>query len=427
MENFALVAKYFALSLPFFLVAVLSEKLYGYLKGNDTVPFIDAISSGYSGITMMIKQLLGLSVTIVTYSFLVTHFSVYTTKAALVNYIIAFIALDFSFYWGHRISHRVNYFWNVHLIHHSSEEFNLACALRQAISDFIHAFTIFLLPAALLGVPAKVIAVIAPLHSLAQYWYHTRLIGKLGWLEYIIVTPSQHRVHHAMNPLYLDKNYSAIFCIWDRMFGTYQQELDTEPPVYGITRPARTYNPITINFQHLMLMIKDAWRTNNWFDKLSIWFMPTGWRPQDVAEKFPVNSIENVHVYEKFSTAVSPSLLGWSMTQFFVLLFLFFYVLLNAGLLGMDGLFVFGLFILVQVYSATELMNGNKAARWYALCSTIICLGICHVDATFFNVNKVSGILPYLLMLYFVCQSIVAFIFSTRFMGNNSAAEVQIM
>ena len=112
----------------------------------------------------------------------------------------------------------------------------------------------------------------------------------VGFLEYILVTPSHHRVHHAINKEYLDKNLSQIFIIWDKLFGTFQKELNEVPPVYGVKRPVRSWNPIFINFTHLMLLIKDAWRTNNWYDKLRIWFMPTGWRPKDVENEFPAFS-----------------------------------------------------------------------------------------------------------------------------------------
>ncbi|MBK6273839.1 MAG: sterol desaturase family protein [Saprospirales bacterium] len=111
------------------------------------------------------------------------------------------------------------------------------------------------------------------------FWYHTQLIGKLGFLEKIIVTPSHHRIHHAINPIYLDRNFGGILIIWDKLFGTFQEELPDEKPIYGITRQVSTWNPIKINFIHIMLLIKDAWRTNSIKDKFRIWFMPTGWRP----------------------------------------------------------------------------------------------------------------------------------------------------
>jgi sterol desaturase/sphingolipid hydroxylase (fatty acid hydroxylase superfamily) len=279
---------------------VLLEKLWGVLKGNDTVPASDMISSLSSGMTNVTKDVLGLSVAIISYGWLVNKVAITHISSGWQTYVVAFIALDLAGYWVHRISHEYNFFWNNHIIHHSSEEFNLACALRQSISSIVRIFALFLLPAALLGVPANVIAVIGPLHLFAQFWYHTQHIGKMGFLEYIIVTPSHHRVHHAINPIYLDKNYSQIFIVWDFLFGTFQEERADTPPVYGVTRPVRTWNPIKINFMHLFLLIKDAWRANALWDKLRIWFMPLGWRPADVAAKYPVYKIEDVYHFEKY-------------------------------------------------------------------------------------------------------------------------------
>lgn len=405
------IGKYFAISMPFFLIAVLGEKLYGYLKKNDTVPFMDTISSGYSGITMMWSQLLGLSIIVFPYSLLVEKFSLFQINATWLNYCIAFVALDFSFYWGHRLHHQINYFWNSHLIHHSSEEFNLACALRQTISNMFVVFTIFLIPAAILGVPAKIMFFITPIHQLLQYWYHTRHIGKLGFLEHIIVTPSHHRVHHAMNPIYIDKNHSAIFIIWDKLFGTFQEELDTEPPVYGITRPAQTYNPILINFQHLALLIKDAWRAEKWTDKFTIWFRPTGWRPEGFEEKYPVKKIDDVFHFEKFNPSASSGLIFWNIVQFFFIYLMSIYAFFNASHIGINNLFIFAAFIFVQIYSATEMMNRNKWAPMFSVICIIVSLGIYFYDTTFFGLHNISESLVLTILLYFVFQAIATYLF----------------
>lgn len=273
-------------AMPAFLALVLMEKAYGVWRKRDTYRNMDMISSLSSGITNVVKDVLGLSVSILTYSWLVKHVALFEVKSTFWVYAIAFMALDFSGYWTHRIAHQVNFFWNKHAIHHSSEDFNLACALRQSISSFVNLFTIFLLPAALFGVPTEVIAVIAPAAFFAQFWYHTQHIGKMGFLENIIVTPSHHRVHHAINPEYLDKNHGQIFIFWDKLFGTFQEDPES-PPVYGITRPVNTWNPIKINFQHLWLLIKDAWRAQQWRDKLRIWFMPNRLAPAGHEEKYP--------------------------------------------------------------------------------------------------------------------------------------------
>ena len=175
----------------------------------------------------------------------------------------AFLVQDFTGYWMHRLNHRVNIFWNRHIIHHSSEEFNLSCALRQSISETFRFSAILVIPAALLGIPTKIFAILGPIHLFMQFWYHTRLIDKMGFLEKIIVTPSHHRVHHAINPEYLDKNYGQILIIWDKLFNTFQEEIREISPVYGTLRPVSTWNPILINFKHMFQLCRDAWYAEN--------------------------------------------------------------------------------------------------------------------------------------------------------------------
>ena len=258
-------------AIPIFMIMMAVEILYGHYKKYQTYTFMDTISSLSSGMTNILKDSLGLVLVIISYPYIMEKISIMEIEASYLLYVVAFVCIDFASYWNHRLNHSVNIFWNRHVIHHSSEEFNMACALRQSISAWIGFGALFLIPAAILGIPQKVIAILAPLHLFAQFWYHTRHIGKLGWLEYIIVTPSQHRVHHAINPIYIDKNLSAIFCIWDRMFGTFQEELESEPPVYGVLKPVSTWNPIFINFQHAYHLFLDAYHTKRLKDKFRLW------------------------------------------------------------------------------------------------------------------------------------------------------------
>lgn len=363
--------KILLIAIPSFLVLVLLEKLYGWYKGHDTVRNLDMISSLSSGITNVTKDVLGLSVVVISYGWMVRNLAVTSVDSGFLTYFIAFMALDLSGYWTHRIAHTYNLFWNNHIVHHSSEEYNLACALRQSISVFFRIFTFLLLPAAILGVPQSVIATVAPLHLFAQFWYHTRHIGKLGWLEHVIVTPSHHRVHHAINPEYIDRNYSQIFIFWDKLFGTFQEELDSVPPVYGITRPVRTWNPIKINFQHLGLLIMDAWQTRAWRDKLRIWFMPTGWRPADVAEIRPVDKIENVYDFEKYDTPAGIPFHVWCWVQLLAMLAFITWFLGHIAEIGTPGIFVYGGFIFLSIYSMTESMDRNPLSIGWELLRVI--------------------------------------------------------
>lgn len=358
-------AQILLIAIPIFLGLVGIEKAYGHFVKNDTVPVIDAISSLYSGITNIVKDILKISITLISYEFLVNKFAILHIPNTIVVYIIAFVVIDFHGYWIHRWSHQINFFWNKHAIHHSSEEFNLACALRQSISSFVNIFTFLLIPAAVLGVPAQVVATILPIHLFMQFWYHTRHIDKMGFLEKIIVTPSHHRVHHAINPEYLDKNHGQIFIIWDKIFGTFQEELPHVPAVYGITRPANTWNPIHINFQHLSLLIHDTFKAKNWGDKWKLWFKPTGWRPKDLEEKMPVFKIENVYEMQKYSTPLNKKQYTWIVIQFFLMAFFLFDFLGNIGTLGIPKIYIYGFFIFATVYSTTEQMNLNPKAVFF--------------------------------------------------------------
>ena len=403
--------KILLIAMPAFLLLVLFEKWYAWKKGNDNVRTNDMISSLMSGVTNVTKDVLGLSVAIYGYGWMVNNWAVYRIDATWLTYVVAFIVLDFAGYCVHRIQHQYNFFWNSHLVHHSSEEFNLACALRQSISSFVKIFAIFLLPAALLGVPEKVIAVVAPLHLFAQFWYHTIHIKKMGWLEKIIVTPSHHRVHHAINPEYLDKNYSQIFIIWDKLFGTFREEMPDKPPVYGITRPVQTWNPVKINFQHLWLLIKDAWRTKSLKDKLRIWLMPTGWRPADVAAKYPVYKIDDVYAFKKYDTALFPALKTWLWFQLIVLLFFISYLFGNIAAIGAPGIYIYGFFIFTYVYALSELMDNNTYAWTWELLKSVTALGIIFYTSDWFLLNSISPFIKYAIAGYMILSPVVTFYF----------------
>ena len=406
--------KILLIAMPAFLLLVLLEKWYGWYKGMDTVRNMDMISSLSSGITNVTKDVLGLSIAIISYSWMVEKLAVTHIESGFLAYFIAFMALDFSGYWVHRIAHEYNLFWNNHIVHHSSEEYNLACALRQSISVFFRIFTFFLLPAAVLGVPQEVIAIVAPLHLFAQFWYHTQHIGRMGFLEKIIVTPSHHRVHHAINPIYLDKNYSQIFIFWDKLFGTYQEELKDVPPVYGITRPVQTWNPIKINFQHLWLLIKDAWRTQNIKDKFRIWFMPTGWRPEDVAAKYPLYKINDVYHFEKYDPKASLALQSWCWIQLLFVLGFISYFFGNIASIGTPGIFYYGGFIFLAIYSLTDLMDRNSSAVIWETVKNIFGFYIVFQSGDWFGASNALPGIKTIIIGYFVISSVVTAYFTWR-------------
>lgn len=418
METYARIL---TIAMPIFFLAVMAEKLYGWFKYRHEFKNMDTISSLSSGVTNVLKDALGLGISIITYEWMVRHWALFEIRSTVWVYIIAFVALDLAGYLGHALSHKVNILWNRHLIHHSSEEFNLACALRQSISGIVNFFTIFLLPAALVGVPAQVIAVVAPLHLFAQFWYHTVYIGKLGFLEHIIVTPSHHRVHHAINPQYIDKNHSQIFIIWDKLFGTFQEELPDVPPVYGITVAVRTWNPVRINWSHLWQLAQDAWHTRNWWDKLRIWFMPTGWRPADVADRYPIkNKIQDVYRFEKYAPAASRWLIGWSWFQFFVVFFLVVHLFSNLTAIGYTMALVYVFFLVVSIMSFTELMDRNPWAWLWELVKNATGIGLIAFQGSWFGIDAVAEGLTLLVGGYFVLATLVVLAFTWFDLGQKS-------
>lgn len=392
--------KILIIAMPLFLALIIIEKIYDLYKGENHVPLMDSVSSVSSGITNAVKDVLGLSITFISYEWIVSKIAIYHIENTILTYIIAFIVIDFYGYWTHRLAHQVNFFWNKHAIHHSSEEFNLACALRQTVSSFINLFTFLLIPAALIGVPAQVIAITLPIQLFLQFWYHTKHIKKLGFVEHILVTPSHHRVHHAINPQYLDKNHSQIFIFWDKWFGTFQEELDEVPPVFGITRPAGTWNPIKINYQHLGLLITDAWRADKWKDKLTIWFKPTGWRPENFEEKYPVAKITDVYNFEKYGTNNSAKLTNWAVAQVLITLLFVGYLFDNVGHIGLPNIFIYGLFIIVTIYSYSELMDKSKFSIYWETLRFLFAIGILVYFGDWFGLSTILPMGTFLIITY---------------------------
>ncbi|HIB70854.1 MAG TPA: fatty acid hydroxylase family protein [Candidatus Marinimicrobia bacterium] len=399
-------------AIPTFIVLILFEAIAAKFKGVEINRSADVISSLSSGITNTIRDGVKFSFAIISYAWLVDHMTVYKLEPVWLAVVIAFMVQDFSGYWMHRLNHRVNIFWNRHIIHHSSEDFNLSCALRQSISNTLRFSAIFMIPAALLGVPAAIFAILGPLHLFMQFWYHTQLIGKLGLLEYILVTPSHHRVHHAINPEYIDKNYSQILIIWDKLFGTFQPELDNVNPVYGTLKQMKTWNPMIINFKHMWHLIKDAWHTERVLDKLRIWFMPTGWRPADVKEKYPLQTIADPKKQIKYNTKNSPLLIAWSWTQLVITNILMFHFFSIIPSFSTTMNYLYAVILIANIFSFTSTLD----QRNYALAAESVKLILVFSLLYFQNYNwfGLNGVYVYALILYFITSFLLTVYFKNE-------------
>jgi len=338
--------------------------------------------------------------------------TIYKLEPVWLAVIIAFVVQDFTGYCMHRMKHRVNILWNRHIIHHSSEDFNLSCALRQSISNTIDFSAIFMVPAALLGVPTKIFAILGPLHFFFQFWYHTQLIGRMGFLEYILVTPSHHRVHHAINPEYVDKNYSQILIFWDKLFGSFQPELDDVKPVYGTLKPVQTWNPVIINFKVMWQLIKDAWHAARTLDKLRIWFMPTGWRPPDVKEKFPLHEITNPKKQIKYHTENSNLLVAYSWTQIIIMNILMFHMFTIIPSYNVTMCYVYAAMLILSIFSFTSILDHRN----YALMaeSVKLSLGFSLLYYQNYSWFGLSGFYVYGLIFYFITSFLLTYYFQNE-------------
>ena len=317
---------YVLYAIPFFFLLIALELVVDHWRGVRTYRLADAINSISAGLLSQALGLLTKALGILVYAVAFEQLALFRLDAnELWVWLLAFVFYDFCYYWNHRIGHERNVFWASHVVHHQSEEYNLSTALRQTSTGFLLSW-IFYLPMALAGVPPLVFLTVAALNLLYQFWVHTRHIPKLGWFEWVFISPSNHRVHHAQNPVYMDRNYGGVFIIWDRLFGTFQEELDEEPVIFGVTTPLASWNPLWANVQFYVQLWRDAVRAGSWWDKLRIWFMPTGWRPADVAAQYPLAK-PDLASFRKFEVPLGRGRQCYAALQFAV------YVLGVTGLL----------------------------------------------------------------------------------------------
>jgi hypothetical protein len=249
----------------------------------------------------------------------------------------------------------------------------------------------------------------------------------MGWLEKIIVTPSHHRVHHAINPEYMDKNYGQIFIFWDKWFGTFQEEKDDIPPVYGVTRAVKTWNPWIINFKHLWLLVLDFFRTRSWRDKVRIWFMPTGWRPSDVIDRYPVSYTKDIFHRQKYDTDASVSFKAWSGVQLVMTLLFTLHFFWIIGDLSYPDIFLYGVFIFIHVFAYTSLMDGSLLGP-IAEMVKVVYIGIILYPVSFdwFGLSGWNPMINTLVLNYFAVSFIltVYFYFYQRPVNTASAHPV---
>jgi alkylglycerol monooxygenase len=395
--NFILMA------IPVFFILIAMELIFNYIKKTDYYQLNDAINSLSMGILSRVTGALYALIPLSLYAYTYESFALFTWEDNAATWILAFVIYDLCYYWNHRFGHTMNIGWASHVIHHSSEEYNLTTALRQtSIPNPIG--KLCFIPLLLLGFPPWLLLAVGSLNLIYQYWVHTQAINRMpDWFEALFVTPSNHRVHHAKNKIYIDKNYGGVFILWDRLFKTFQPELTQEKAVFGISTQLASWNPVWGNVKVLSGLFKDAWRTESWFDKFTLWFRKTGYRPADVEAKYPI--IKSNLAGNKFDTQLSYGKKWYVFLQYLFVAagILPFMVLLkdmtNMEILATSAALAFSLFSMGKVQENSQYSLIFEGIKF------IICTA---VSLWMFSHNPVIGIaVACLSLIYFIALFII--------------------
>lgn len=358
------------LSIPIFFILIGIEVFYDRFAKKGVYRLNDALTNISCGITEQVSGVFAKVFTVGLYYGVYEYFRLFTVPTEWYWLVLLFLLVDFSYYWAHRWSHEVNLFWAGHVVHHQSEEYNLSVALRQGALQKLFTSLVYL-PLALVGFDPHWFLVLAAYNTLYQFWIHTQYIGRMGWLEYVFNTPSHHRVHHGRDPKYIDKNHAGSLIIWDRLFGTFQQE--EEAPHYGITSPLNSWNPVYAQVQHVGNIWEDFRRVTGFRNKWMVLFGKPGWLPEELGGYRAPHEV--APDYHKFDRHVSTPLNVYVLVQYALLLAGSSYFLFNLNTFNSwdKGLMA----VLIFYTSATlgQLMELQSKARSYELLRLALCAG----------------------------------------------------
>lgn len=306
-------ARSIALAIPLFFLFIGVEILITRRHPDRGYALADAVSNLSCGVGQQVIGAVAGAAKIAAYAFVYHHLRLLTVSPrSLAAWLVLFVALDLCYYAYHRASHRVNFFWATHAVHHQSEEYNLTTALRQSWFTSFTSF-LFYLPLALIGFPPLMFVLTLTANTLYQFWIHTRVVDRLGAIEAVLNTPSHHRVHHGTDPLYIDRNYAGVFIVWDRLFGTFQRE--EHEPVYGTVKPLASWNPVWANLEPWVHLARMARQTGRLRDKVLVWFMPPEWRPADLGGPVTVPEVSRA-AQRKYATPAPVGLAVYVVVSF---------------------------------------------------------------------------------------------------------------
>jgi alkylglycerol monooxygenase len=306
---------YVALAIPVFFLLIAVELVFARILERDSYRLSDSVGDLSCGLLQQVTEVFLKTAVFAAYVFVYKHFRQFSIPAdAAWAWFVCFLGYDLLYYWYHRLSHEVNAGWASHVVHHQSEEYNLTVALRQSA---IPVSWVFYLPLALVGFPPAMFLAVSAFDTLYQFWIHTRLVGRMGPLEWVLNTPSHHRVHHGRNPGYIDRNHAGTLIVWDRLFGTFAEE--REEPVYGITRPLASFNPLWANLHYWVEMWDIARRAARPLDRLRVLWARPGWRPDDLGGLLLPPDVDRAS-YVKFDVPLAASMKAYVLAQLVTLL-----------------------------------------------------------------------------------------------------------
>ena len=395
-------------AIPVFFLLIIIEFIYGLIIKNNTYRINDTFVSISIGLISRFPVILNLGFNAFLFTLAATTFNLKLLPLdSWVTWVIAFLMYDLTYYIQHRMHHEIKILWATHIVHHHGEEYNLATALRQTSTGFLWKW-MFYVPMMVVGIPAEVFATVGGINLLYQYWVHTEHIPKLGWMEKIFITPSNHRVHHAKNPEYIDANYGGVFIIWDRLFGTHIEEKDDIKPVYGTVKALNSWNPVWANFQVFYNMFLDSMRTKKLSDKFKVWYAPTYWRPSDVEEKYPSKPVDLKNKYNPF---MSTSTKVFASIQMLAIILISNSLFLNINSFSYEQVAIFGAILVVIPTVTALLMQNNPFALHSVVILNLAILAVC-----------LSGLVPFQALatqftLFTSLVNILFFIYQITFAG----------
>lgn len=399
------VTPYIVYAIPVFFLLIGIELLVARRQGRQVYRLNDAITNISCGVAQQVFGVLMKGLLVLAYLAIYESWRLLTLAAdQWWVWVLCFVGVDFFYYWFHRYAHEISFMWGGHIVHHQSEEYNLSVALRQGAFQGLTSW-VFYLPLALVGFDPVVFLVVGQFQTLYQFWIHTRLIGKM-WapVEWLFNTPSHHRVHHGVNPKYIDKNHGGTLIIWDRMFGTFQAE--EEEVVYGITKPLNSWNPVWANFDYFVDLGKLIIRCQNFPDMLRALFKGPGWRPDYLGGPQKPQPVSTAS-FRKYDTAIPTGLGRYVLIQYVIVILGVSAFLVLGGLLRkayaedalLLGLLIAGCagLIYLSLVSLGNLLTGKSVGVFEEVVRLLWFTGL----ATFFVVSTnllwpvLAGMLAY--------------------------------